>query len=89
VVAGGRGGDAGAGWWMVGPGRQRWGPGGVAGGLFFWFYKNLFAESWVGLSAHVRRVGYGMLSAKTASPVQCRREAFAESFLSPKPSTRG
>jgi hypothetical protein len=30
-----------------------------------------------------------MLSAKTPSPVQLHREAFAESFLSVKPSTRG
>jgi hypothetical protein len=30
-----------------------------------------------------------MLSAKTPSPAEWRREAFAESFLSVKPSTRG
>jgi hypothetical protein len=30
-----------------------------------------------------------MLSAKTPSPAQRRREAFAESFLSVKSSTRG
>jgi hypothetical protein len=30
-----------------------------------------------------------MLSVKTSSSVQQRREAFAESFLSVKPSTRG
>jgi hypothetical protein len=30
-----------------------------------------------------------MLSAKTPSPAERRREAFAESFLSVKPSTRG
>jgi hypothetical protein len=43
----------------------------------------------VGLSAHVRLEGSHMLSAKTPSPAERRREAFAESFLSVKPSTRG
>jgi hypothetical protein len=43
----------------------------------------------VGLSAHVRREGSRLLSEKTPSPVQFRRVAVAESFLSVKPSTRG
>jgi hypothetical protein len=53
------------------------------------FYENPFAESQVGLSAHLRREGSRTLSAKTPSPVQQRREAVAESFLSVKASPRG
>jgi hypothetical protein len=43
----------------------------------------------VGLSAHLRREGSRTLSAKTPSPVQQRREAVAESFLSVKALPRG
>jgi hypothetical protein len=70
---------AGGGWW---------GQGGQAG-LIFLFSENPFAESQVGLSAHVRREGPRMLSAKSSSPVKRRREAVAVSFLSVKASPRG
>jgi hypothetical protein len=53
------------------------------------FFENPFAESFVGLSAHVRREGPRMLSAKTSSPVEWHREAITESFLSVKASPRG
>jgi hypothetical protein len=43
----------------------------------------------MGLSAHLRREGSCTLSAKTPLPVQRRREAIAESFLSMKASPRG
>jgi hypothetical protein len=43
----------------------------------------------MGLSAHLRREGFCALSVKMALPVEQRREAIAESFLSVKPSPRG
>jgi hypothetical protein len=43
----------------------------------------------MGLSAHLRREGFCALSVKMASPVERRREAIAESFLSVKASPRG
>jgi hypothetical protein len=43
----------------------------------------------MGLSAHLRREGSRALSVKMASPVERRREAIAESFLSVKASPRG
>jgi hypothetical protein len=51
--------------------------GGVGGRRRWW---------WVGLSAHVRREGPHMLSAKSSSLAERRREAFTESFLSGKDS---
>jgi hypothetical protein len=53
------------------------------------FYETPFAESQMGLSAHLRREGFCALSVKMASPVERRREAIAESFLSVKASPRG
>jgi hypothetical protein len=43
----------------------------------------------MGLSAHLHREGSRVLSTKTPSPVQRRREAIAKSFLSVKASSRG
>jgi hypothetical protein len=62
---------------MVGPG---WWCGRPA--VLFLFFENTFAESFVGLLAHVCREGPRMLSAKTSSPVEWHREAITESFLS-------
>jgi hypothetical protein len=53
------------------------------------FYETPFAESQMGLSAHLRREGFCALSVKMALPVERRREAIAESFLSVKASPRG
>jgi hypothetical protein len=45
------------------------------------FYETPFAESQMGLSAHLHQEGSRALSVKMASPVERRREAIAESFF--------
>jgi hypothetical protein len=51
--------------------------------------KRAFGESQGRLSTHVRREDPVELSAKPASPAGLQPVAFAESFLSAKPSTSG
>jgi hypothetical protein len=59
------------------------------GHFFFVCYEIFFTESHIGLSAKIHREEDRQLSSKRPSPAARRREAFAESSLSVKPSPRG
>jgi hypothetical protein len=57
--------------------------------FFFLCYEIFFTESHIGISPKIRREEDRHLSSKRPSPAARRREAFAESSLSVKPSPRG